>query len=283
METIDRFLDRVENLPPAPTVAIQLLELFSDPDRDIDRIVAIIKLDPSLTAATLKRCNNSAFSGMEPAADMFEAVCRLGLYEIYSLVTGLIASQTMTAVRAKYSWDSTRLWRHTVTTAVIASILAKRVEVVEASAFTAGLLHDLGKIIFVSVEGVAYAEMARNAGLFGPAVVAAEKSAFGFSHADLGARLLARWGIPENICVAVQRHHHSPAAANQHQRFAATVHLANALAHQMVDGSANAPAAADASQQAMELVELKAKDLPALRQQIALAMERVQGLLQLHG
>jgi HD-like signal output (HDOD) protein len=79
---IHRHLDRIESLPPAPTVAIQLLELFSDSDRDIDRIVELIKHDPSLTAATLKRCNSGAVSGAEPATDMFEAVSLLGLYEI---------------------------------------------------------------------------------------------------------------------------------------------------------------------------------------------------------
>jgi putative nucleotidyltransferase with HDIG domain len=282
-EIIDRYLDRVEHLPPAPTVAIKLLDLFSDPDRDIDRIVELIRLDPSLTAATLKRCNSTALRGAEPASDMFEAACRLGFYEIYCIVVGLIASRTMTAVRAKYGLDSARLWRHTVTTAVIASLLAKRIQVVEAAAFTAGLLHDLGKIVFVSVEGVGYAELARNAGLFGPGLVAAEVAANGFSHAELGARLLARWGLPESICLAVQFHHQSPASARQYQRLAATVNLANALAHQMVDGYTNAPAAAEAKVATMALVELKPADIPALMEEIQQAMGGFQELLQMHG
>ena len=215
MIAIDRYLDRIESLPPAPTVAIQLLELLSDPDRDIDHIVELIKYDPSLTAATLKRCNSGALSGAEPATDMFEAVSRLGLYEIYTMVVGLIASRTMTQVRAKYSWDTTQLWRHSVTTAVAASVLGRRVEVVEAAAFTAGLLHDLGKLICVSVEGTSYAEMLRNTRQSGPFLTAAEFTLMGFSHAALGARLLARWGLPENICVAVELHHQSPVGRGQ--------------------------------------------------------------------
>jgi HD-like signal output (HDOD) protein len=151
-QAIDRYLDRVEQLPPAPLVATQLLGLFNDPDRDIDRIVELVSTDPALTAETLKRCNGTCFVGAEPASDMFEAVTRLGFYEIYCIVVGLIASRTMTQVRSKYSSDATQLWRHTVTTAVIASILAKRVQEAEATAFTAGLLHDIGKLIFISVE-----------------------------------------------------------------------------------------------------------------------------------
>ena len=107
---------------------------------------------------------------------MFEAVSRLGFYEAYCIVAALMASRTMSQVRANYSLDANQLWRHTVTTAVIAAILAKRVQVLEAAAFPAGLLHDIGKLIFVSVEGVTYAEMVRKSGVFGHALVIAEDS-----------------------------------------------------------------------------------------------------------
>jgi putative nucleotidyltransferase with HDIG domain len=280
MELLDRYLDNVKHLPPAPTVAVQLLELFSDPDRDIDRIVELIKHDPSLTAETLKRCNRGI---AEPATDMFEAVSRLGLYEIYAIVVSLLASRTMKQVRAKYSWDANRLWRHTVVTAVISSTLAKRVQVVEAAAFTAGLLHDIGKLILVSTEGVVYAEVVRNAGYFGPKLVAAETSVLGFNHAALGGRLLTRWGLPAGICHAVELHHQSPAGTAEHARLAGVVNFANCLAHQIIDGPAQAPEAAEASPQAMALVELKVTDIPALVEQINLAMPRFAGLLQMQG
>ena len=197
------------------------------------------------------------------------------------MVVGLIASRTMTQVRAKYSWDATQLWRHTVTTAVAASVLGRRVEVVEAAAFTAGPLHDLGKLICVSVEGTSYAEMLRNTRQSGPFLTAAEVTLMGFSHAALGARLLARWGLPANICVAVELHHQSPLAAAKHQRLAATVNFANCLVHQMMDGPEPAPAAADVSPEAMALVELRAQEIPAVVQEITEASKRVQGLLHM--
>jgi len=279
MDLLDRYLDRVEHLPPAPTVAVQLLELFSDPDRDVDRIVELIKHDPSLTAETLKRSNRAM---LEPASDMFEAVSRLGLYEIYSIVVSLLASRTMKQVRAKYSWDANRLWRHTVVTAVISTNLAKRVEVVEAVAFTAGLLHDLGKLILVSMEGIVYAEIVRKAGHFGPRLVAEETTTLGFTHAALGARLLSRWGLPEGVCRAVELHHQPPLTAEAHARLAAVVNFANALAHQVVDGSAYAPEAADASPQAMNFLGLKATEIPALIQRINQELPKVEGLLHLN-
>ena len=279
MISLDCYLDQVKNLPPAPTVAIQLLELFSDPDRDIDRIVNLVEHDPSLTAETLQRCNRGSLGGAEPARDMFEAVSRLGLYEIYSIVVGLLASRTMKQVRAKYSWDANRLWKHTVVTAVVSSILARRVQVAESTAFTAGLLHDIGKLVLVSMEGVIYADLVRAAGFFGPGLAAAESANLGFTHAAVGARLLSRWGLPPGLCLAVELHHQSPAKAVGHVRLAAVVNFANVLARQVVEGAASAPAAAEASPEAMALVGVAPKDIPDLVQQIHQELQRVQGLL----
>jgi putative nucleotidyltransferase with HDIG domain len=258
MESIDHYINRVQNLPPAPTVAVQLLDLFSDPNRDIDRIVELVGLDPALTAETLKRCNSACLVGAEPAADMFEAVSRLGFYEIYCIVVALLGSQTMTLVRGRYGVDATRFWQHSVTTAVVATALARRVGADEATAFTAGLLHDIGKLILVSTNGIIYAGLLRDAGGCGAALVAAEESAMGFNHAALGARLLARWGLPENLCHAVNYHHQSPISAGNFQRLAATVNLANCLARQMIDGPMNTQAAADTSLEAMDLADLRA-------------------------
>lgn len=282
MELVERYLDTVQELPPAPTVAIQLLELFSDPDRDIDRIVKLISHDPSLTAATLHRCNYGCAQGVEPAQDMFEAVSRLGLYEIYSIVLGLMASRTMEKVRAKYSWDANRLWQHSVVAAVVSSALAKRVQVAESTAFTAGLLHDIGKLILVSREGVVYAEMVRASGFSGPKLAAAENDCLGFTHASLGGGLLGRWGLPEGLRLAVEFHDQSPAAAGTHLRLVAAVNFANSLAHQMTDGPA-APPAAHASPEAMDLVGLTPDEIPFLMQQVSLDLERLQWLLLMHG
>ncbi len=281
MNIIDRYLDNVQNLPPAPTVAVQLLELFSDPDRDIDRIVKLIKYDPSLTAATLQRCNSGYFQGTNPAEDMFEAVSRLGLYEIYTIVIGLLASRTMREVRSKYTWNATQLWRHSVTTAVAASVLGRRVQVMDSVAFTAGLLHDIGKLIFVSLEGVIYAEMLHNTRRTGPELTAFEEKTIGFSHAALGGRLLARWGLPASICLAVQLHHQSPALAGEHKRLAATVNFANSLAHQLMADSVGASPAVEACPEAMALVELTPKEVPAVVQEVNRALERVSSLLQM--
>jgi HD-like signal output (HDOD) protein len=95
MENLDNFTDRTERLPRDILAAVQLLDLFRDPDRDVDRIVEFVSQDPWLTAETLKRCNLAAFRGAERTTDIFEAVSRLGFYELYGLISASIGSQML--------------------------------------------------------------------------------------------------------------------------------------------------------------------------------------------
>lgn len=75
--------------------AQELLELFRDPDHDIDRIVEFIRQDAWLTSETLKRSNRASFGGLGRTTDLFEAVSRLGYYELYGIIAASIGSRPM--------------------------------------------------------------------------------------------------------------------------------------------------------------------------------------------
>ena len=93
MPNLSHYSHRVEPLPADSIAAMQLLELFRDPDRDIDRIVEFISRDPALTAETLRRSNNASLGGPDRTTDIFEAVSRLGFYELYGLIAASIGSR----------------------------------------------------------------------------------------------------------------------------------------------------------------------------------------------
>jgi len=92
MNEVVSFAGRPEPLPLAAAAAQELLELFRDPDHDIDRIVECISQDPWLTAETIKRCNRATFRGAQPTGDVFEAVSRLGFYELYGIIAASLGS-----------------------------------------------------------------------------------------------------------------------------------------------------------------------------------------------
>lgn len=93
MDHLNQFTRGHEPLSIDTTAAVELLDLFRDPDHDVDRIVDFISRDPRLTAETLRRCNNAAFRGAERTTDVFEAVNRLGYYELYDIVSATINRQ----------------------------------------------------------------------------------------------------------------------------------------------------------------------------------------------
>jgi putative nucleotidyltransferase with HDIG domain len=280
MDSADRLIDRVQHLPPAPTVVTELLKLFGDPNRNVDRIVELIGYDPSLTAEVLKRCNSAFFRGAEPATDIFESVTRLGFFEVYSVVTTLVGARNLALARNQNALDAGALWRHSVTTAVAASTLARRVLGNEALAFTAGLLHDVGKLVLASVEGAAYERVLRENGGAGIALAKAEEIAFGASHAALGARLLARWGLPRDITLVVLHHHHTAAAAAPFERLTATVQLANYFAHHLAVAPDAPSLALPANPEMVTLLQLNADEIASLFEQTKLDLQRVQELLE---
>ena len=275
---IDEYIERTRGLPPAPVVATQLLSLFADPDRDIDRIVELISVDPSLTAEVLKRFN-SAYKGLaRPVRDMFEAVFQIGFYEVYCIVVAFFGSRALSMVQNKGDFDVQPLWQHSVVTAVAASILGRRVGATEAVSFTAGLLHDIGKLVFASVEGPEYAELIRRSAPFGPGLVAAEDESFGFNHADVGARLLTRWNLPGNVCVAVRRHPHLSNGEGECDPLPAVAKLANYLAHELQDGAEQEGRSTADWAESLEVLRLTAADVPTILDQMRHQLQQVEAL-----
>lgn len=277
MDRIDHYIESVTQLPPAPTLLVELLGLFKDPDRDVDRVVELVSLDPSITAEILRRCNSAFLSGAEPASDMFEAVSRLGFYEVYTVVAAMFGASTKAIPGAAEAVDVSNLWRHSVTTAVAASVVAEEVGESTGAAFTSGLLHDIGKLIFASVERARYGQLLGSSSAASSSLVGAERGAYGTDHAEIGGRLLARWNLPPEVCSAIQ-HHHSPTAeaAEPFQRSAAAICLGNWIAHHL-----NEPEPALSPEHGILLspLEFHGDTIKPMFARTQKGLERVKGLL----
>lgn len=283
MDQTDRYIDGIQHLPPAPIIATELLDLFKNEDHDVDRIVELISYDPSLTVEVLKRCNSAFFRGREQILDMFEAVTRVGFYEIYCVVVSMFASRTMALGEVCAGMDTGHLWRHSVMTAVTAETLARRIGQNEAAAFTAGLLHDVGKLILMSAEPMVYTMIVQEAGTNGLLFLEKEFSHLGVTHAEVGARLLERWKLPANVAAVVLHHHGSPLGAYPFEQVAATVSLANVLVHQFseITGEKPAPTLASTMLDSMKLLDLTYEQFPDVIQQTYKGLDRVQMLLSM--
>ena len=277
MDKAQQYIGRVSHLPPAPTLLTELLGLFRDPDRDIDQVVNLLSLDPSLTAEILKKCNGAFFGGA-PASDMFEAVSRIGFYEVYCMVVAMFGAKTKALPGVREAIDASKLWKHTVVTAVAASTLSKITDNSEGAAFTAGLLHDIGKLVLASVEGRRYGDLLALAESTGQSSRDAEQSVFETNHAEIGGILLEQWKLPPEVYVAV-RFHHAPAGAGPDAPLTAIIHLANWIAHGIEAGK---PLPLTASTgRAMISVRIAPSEIPKINEATLKALERVKSLLEM--
>jgi len=277
--TAERYLNDVANLPPAPTVVTELLTLFRDQNHDVDQVVKLISYEPALTAQILRTCNSACFAGEQPPGDIFEAVSRIGFYHVYCLVASIFGARARSMEGADEGVNVDDLWRHSVAAAVSASVVADEAGQENAVAFTAGLLHDIGKLVMASVEREAYARLLQRANNKGVLSIL-ERCAFGTSHADVGGKLMSRWNLPPAVVAAVA-HHHQLEAAPPFEQMTAAVQLGDLIAHQLFDGHLADPGLLASPAPALDALQLSANDLPRLLAKTQAEMEEIKGMLQI--
>ena len=210
-KSVEAYLEGIKNLPPTPTVLIKLIDMFRQSDVDVDEIVQLIRRDPALSLEVLRGCNNSFFGSGSAIEDVNEAVYRLGFYEVYQITVTLFGMRVLTAPGNLPGFPAAELRRHSSIAAIAAGAIAQNVGVAEGTAFTTALLHDLGKLAFAIAEPARYVALIDHCKLTGASMSKLEEQTFGFTHSDLGAQLLRRWGMSKEVVDPVLGHN-NPAA-----------------------------------------------------------------------
>jgi putative nucleotidyltransferase with HDIG domain len=259
MQELDSFIDRVQHLPPAPKILPQLLALLRRDDVEANQVVDLMMYDPALTAAALQLCNSAYFAG-SPSSDLFDAVSRLGFTRTYQLVAAVSGAKLLGAAQKGYGIDQGELWQHSVASAVAAKLIAEKLDDDRDLVFTCALLHDLGKVILSTALESIYKKIVEDVEKNQQALIEAEKKLLGVQHAEVGARLLARWKFPASIVDAVC-FHHDPAAAGEHKRLAAYVYISNLIAHFIGYGFGHHAFAMRGREEALEILGLSGEDI----------------------
>lgn len=280
MQEIDDFIDRAEHLPAAPKVLPQLMSLLNDINADITEIEQMIGLDPALTASVIRVCNSAFFAGSEPVGDLSEAVGRLGYQQVLRIVASLRVGKMLSGDQKGYGLDEGELWKHSVTTGLAAQLIARDTGDNESVAFTAGLLHDVGKIVMAEVLEHIYGKLIEDVEKNQQSLLEAEKRLLGVHHAEVGGRLLARWKFPEGLVAAVW-HHHQPSLAEGQERLASLVYLGNMIAYFIGQGFGHQAFALRGRTEALELLNLKGDALPYYMIKTYESLEEIEVFLQL--
>jgi HD-like signal output (HDOD) protein len=234
---------QMDHLPSIPSLYMQVVEKSSRSDASVEEIGAIIGRDIGMTAQILKLTNSAFFGLGRQFSCAVEAVAYLGLDTIKSLVLSIHAfSQFDKAETGALKIEA--LWNHSMQVASAAKRISKlegqEPKAVE-EAFTAGMLHDIGKLVLAVNLPDEYTEATRLA-QSGLELPLAEHKVFGANHADVGGYLIGLWGLPVPVVEAVALHH-APCRATQPTFSPLTsVHAANVLEWERPNSANGAPA-----------------------------------------
>jgi len=202
---MDRFIDRLERLHTAPQIAFQVLRLLQSEDFETRRLVQCLEADPALAASILRLVNSSYFGLARNVASLQHAVTYLGSRSLRLAVLGFGVLKQLVADAPAQLYQE--YWRRSLTMASVASRLAAyNADLKADEAYSAGLLADVGVLMLAQLETKSYINLCQRVP-HSTLLAESERELYGFDHGAIGAHLLHRWNLPEDLTDAVARHH----------------------------------------------------------------------------
>lgn len=192
-------------VPPLPVAHARALRLLHQTDPSIAELREIIELDPKLTATVLRMANSAVSAPIHRVETAKAAIVRIGT-DAARRITIAAAVDSSFPQLWKSGLNVDEMWRHLVACAMFAERYSGSRDGSHGEAFTAGLLHDIGRLAMATQDPERYAvvvAMARN----GSETLAAERKVFGLGHIEWGGAVAREWQFPEDVLVAIVGHH----------------------------------------------------------------------------
>ncbi len=257
----------IETIQPIPQVALKILRLIENEEYEITALADEIRKDQVISARTLKLCNSVAFAGRNRVASLDQALVYLGIRLLVKLVISVSVNEFFSRSGMGYSLCKGGLYHHAVGTAIVAEKLAEFIGTVEPGlAYTAGLLHDIGKVVLDQSIAGAYPLFYRKLVEEENNFLEAEIEILGLDHTQVGSNLARKWSFPESLTDIV-RHHHKPENAGRNLELAHVVYLADVLMSRFHSG--------------LELERLNVRSLASRMAAIGLSIDKLPVIVDL--
>jgi putative nucleotidyltransferase with HDIG domain len=238
MSVVEAIAKRIEEKPMPSLVAFQLLKVIENEDYSLKEVVKIVETDASLTTEVLKVANSAAFYRGTPTTTVNRAVLVLGGMMVVGIAITASTAIIFQSPLEGYDSAAGEMWDHSLRCAVAARELSRFAQkpMPAGLAFTAGLLHDIGKNIISEFLNGQTEEMTNSceAGTVGD-YLEAEREKVGTDHTQVGYALAKHWKLPEVLRIAIKGHHYPSQVEDEHQPLVYAVHLGDLIA--MMGGS----------------------------------------------
>lgn len=223
-------------LPSMPATLARIIQITNTSDATAEQLSRIVMLDQSLATKVLRLANSAYFGRRIKAETITEAVVTLGFGSVRNLAASASVVDALFPKRMFPGFNWQDMWTHSVTCAVaseaIYSCMAGSSQGNNESAFLAGLLHDVGKLIIARALPARFLQIVEACRDYNFEMVRAENNILSTNHCKIGYDLAAQWDFPEKISASIA-HHHFPEDACEHEDLASAVYAGNMLAKRL--------------------------------------------------
>ena len=224
-----KILKTVEDLPPMPQVAQKARKVISNPDSDFKDLAKVIETDQAIATKVLRIANSAYYGSVGEVSSVQQASVVLGTKTLMELLTLACAAGPLAETLKGYELKSGDLWMHSLAVAAGSRMIAKKKKAdLTEDAFSAGLIHDVGKLIldpYIFQKKETFREAVQNSE---ESFLRAEKEVLGFDHGEIASEVCEKWKIPPHLSLAI-RHHHNP-AQSEDNGLAHIIHVADVVA-----------------------------------------------------
>ena len=205
MITVQEIIKELEEIPPLPKAALELLDLTNDIHANAGKATEILSKDPALSMKVLKAANSCKYGYSRHIGTVSQAVVILGFKGLRNLILGLAIYKFIGNSKSEFS---NQLWKHLLITASFSKAITNKLGQEDPElGFLCGLIHDIGKAVLMNKEPEIYGELIERAHAEGISLHEIESDYLSFTHGDLGREICRSWNLPGILVRTVSLHH----------------------------------------------------------------------------
>ena len=270
-----KILKSLKDLPPMPQALIKARKIISDQNSGFQELAVVLETDPAIATKVLKMANSPYYGLSGKVSSIQHASVVLGYKALGDLVTMAGSSGLVAKPLDGYGLDAGDLWLHSMAVAIGSKFIAeKRVPELANDAFSAGLIHDSGKIILDKHVLERKEQFEASMGNGSKTFLAAEKEILGFDHAELASEACSKWNIPDDLSLAIQYHHYPQRTDNN--ALAYILHMADSIAMMSGIGTGIDGMLYQMDETAMAFLRLQPEDLGIIIENVVEQVENME-------
>ena len=276
--TYKKQLSKIENLPTLPTVYSEVDRLCRNPDVAAEELSRVIEADAPITLKLLKLANSAFFSFSRKISSVKDAISLLGNKTVRNTILNISIFEATKGLKSTSGLARVQLWIHSIGCGSVARFLCKKLGMKREDSFTAGIVHDMGKIILDALYPDYYAEVIKVVAEGKRSIREAEEQVLSIDHTSIGLELATHWNLPGELLEAVA-HHHAPSKAQTDPQIASLIHVSDAMSRRLKVGSGGDPGVPEPDPRALERLELTPERLTEWEGEIREAVMRDKAIM----